>query len=140
MALESIHKCRYWQTKILFRIIAHMKDLLTFLTVDAIAWISDNIAVPIAGGIGAGINWLLNKRKNNAEAKTVELSNEEKVLDKWIKWSEKMESELTEVKNELHQQKVDCDADTQHLQGQIVELEHRVLELERENNELKKRA
>lgn len=117
-----------------------MKYLLTFLTVDAIAWISDNIAVPIAGGIGAGINWLFNKRKNNAEAKTVELSNEERIIDKWIKWSEKMESELTEVKNELHQQKVDCDADTQRLQAQIAELENRVLELERENHELKKKA
>lgn len=107
-------------------------------------FILNNIGIPIAAGVGAGINWLFNKRKNNAEAKgvelsndTIELTNEATIVDKWIKWSEKMEAELIEVKKELKQQKIDCAEETKVMQSQISSHEMRIFELERENTDLK---
>lgn len=117
-----------------------MRYLLAFLAFDALTFVADNIAVPIAGGIGAGINWLFNKRKNNADAKTVELSNDAQIIQKWMHWGEKMERELTEVQAELRQQKIDCAKETQDMQRQIREHEHRIVELERENHELKRKG
>ena len=116
-----------------------MKHLLAVLAFDILTFVGDNIAVPIAGGIGAGINWVFNKRKNNADAKTVELSNDAQIIAKWMQWGEKMEREVAELQAELRQQKIDCAKETQEMQKQISQHEKRIIELERENSELKRR-
>lgn len=109
------------------------------LSIDVIGFIVENIGYTAATGIGAAISWVVNKRRNSADAKAIELTNDEKVIDKWIQWSEKMEDELTEVKNEMHQQREECAKETEDLQHQIAAHEKRIFELERENDDLKKK-
>ena len=115
-----------------------MRYLLAILAFDVLTFVTDNIAIPIAGGIGAGINWILNKRKNNADAKTVELSNDAQIINKWMQWGEKMEREVAELQAELRQQKIDCAKETHEMQKQISQHERRIIELERENSDLKR--
>lgn len=104
---------------------------------DVINWLFEHIGYPLATALGVGAQWLINKRKNTAEAKHVEIDNDGKVIDKWIQWSEKMERNLHEVQQELTAQRMDCDKETRQLQQQISQHERRIFLLEAENNHLK---
>ena len=80
------------------------------------------------GIVGAqGYNHWLNKRKNKADAQTVEIENDEKIARKWREYAEKIEQRLNANETAI-----------QTLKQQHEECENNTILLQREINDLKK--
>lgn len=102
-------------------------------------FIIDNIGYPIATGVGALIQFIIHKRKNNAEAAGVEIDNDTRVVDKWKEWADKMETTVSHLTEKLDKQRIECDQETRQLQEQITMHERRIFMLEAENHQLQKK-
>lgn len=120
--------------------------MIKILVIDLVGWLMDNIGVPIAGGLGAGINWLFNKRKNNAETDGEIIKNFKEAIHEWKELREIYKSEIQENRVEIERlrelikkNQIDCDNTNKLMEARIKTLEAEIIEDKKLIKELNKK-
>lgn len=100
-----------------------------------LSWLWAGLTSLVTGAAG----WLFARRKNNAEAALSEVQVAEKLATIWRENTEHLRREMMQDRERFEKRINDLEREIQEERGKLMEVQQQLLNVQKENNELKAR-